>query len=245
MLNSKQIDEAFTTEAVIAESLGIKTGVKPEGKTKNLYRGWMLSGEEYLAFATANNLVIDLSEYLYTHYLPHWYRDFKDLTPTSIHTDNDNIYYLYGRAGLIKYPAVIKDWVKSQKDYWDEAMYVPTEEHVPLIAKKFKNLSVTINKGFVLREFVPLIAETRTWWIKGKHVLTSKHPDAFKIDSGLAGAINYILKQRNIVFAAVDIAQTHTGQIVLEVGNGQVSSVHSDSTWELYSLLKDLLIGEI
>ena len=66
-------------------------------------------------------------------------------------------------------PAVLRDYVKSTKHYWDEAAYIPElgdQAAAWAIAARFRGLrDDDFTGGFVVRRFERLAsAEVRTWW---------------------------------------------------------------------------------
>lgn len=79
-------------------------------------------------------------------------------------------------------PAVVRDYVKSMKHYWDEAAFVADVgdgEAAWKVASRLRQLREDdFVGGFVLREFEPFTsAEVRTWWVDGRCVLIGPHPD--------------------------------------------------------------------
>jgi hypothetical protein len=129
-------------------------------------------------------------------------------------------------------PALIKDWVKSMKHYWDEAAFIPDIRDtagVLQVARRFLELrNEDLVGGLVVRSFEQYQpGEARSWWIDGRCVLVSAHPDTPELTppddvdvTQLAGAVASIRSP----FTVVDLARTTSGQWrVVEVGDGQVS----------------------
>ncbi|MFF2042339.1 ATP-grasp domain-containing protein [Kitasatospora sp. NPDC058170] len=116
------------------------------------YRGWMLPSAGYAAFARAlagrgATLLTSPAGYASAHELPGWYGVFEGATPSSVwipvpaaaggaaseagaaaggaaapgHGELAAAVARLGGRG----PAVVKDYVKSRKDAWHEACYVP------------------------------------------------------------------------------------------------------------------------
>ena len=86
---------------------------------------------------------------------------------------------------------VVKDYVKSQKHYWQEACFIPAARDLPAVervVRKFLELQGDdLNEGLVFREFVPLkvvgthpksgmplAAEFRIFWLLGKPILSHR-----------------------------------------------------------------------
>ena len=79
-------------------------------------------------------------------------------------------------------PVVLRDYTKSMKHYWHEAMFIPDVADADAewaIAARFLELRAdSFVGGLVLRRFEPFTgAEVRTWWVDGHCALTTAHPD--------------------------------------------------------------------
>ena len=103
-LNSRMIDEAFQDQAIVLKSAGFGTsvfdidnnkiiGAQPEPGAVFVYRGWMMTPEEYSFFygwllgrQTGNQtgLITNPEQYLAAHYLPNWYPLVEALTPETL-----------------------------------------------------------------------------------------------------------------------------------------------------------------
>ena len=105
-------DYAFKREWEVAKEIGCKTALvnfdaysscptanpsaRMVGNVKSdyhgepaLYRGWMMSLEEYNSFYntvldTGYKLINNPQQYRYGHELPQWYEDYKDITPKTL-----------------------------------------------------------------------------------------------------------------------------------------------------------------
>lgn len=206
-----------------------------------LYRGWMLSVDDYrvLYEAVADiglELVTSPEQYANGHTLPGWYQLFEDFTPRSWHgQDLENA----------EYPAIVKDYVKSAKHLWDEACYIPDEVNKDKVINRFKQeRGDQFEGGLVLREYVPDLTgvEARTWWWEGQLILITHHPDspdelvAEVPTEDIADAV----QQLDAVFVSVDFAERDDGSwVVIEVGDGGVSDYpQSLSIAELYKRMQ-------
>src|SRR5205085_9417 len=78
--------------------------------------------------------------------------------------------------------AVLRDYTKSMKHHWHEAVYIPDLADPAAawaVAARFRQLrDDDFTGGFVLRRFESFTAaEVRTWWVGGVCRLAGPHPD--------------------------------------------------------------------
>ena len=221
-----------------------------------IYRGWMLKPEHYTLLYNAllkknYRLINSPVEYQNCHYLPDSYNYIKEYTPKTVwlKVENQQVNYehlfnkivTFGNAALI-----VKDFVKSQKHYWDTACFIPSaidKDQVESVVQKFIELQNTdLNEGLVIREFValndltthsksgmPLKQEYRLFFLNGNllgcynyweegEYSTEEHPP-LSMFTEIAGKV-----ENN--FFSMDIAKTKTGKwIIIELGDGQVSGL--------------------
>lgn len=155
-------------------------------------------------------------------------------------------------------PVILKDYVKSQKHYWEEACFIPNASDAAKsesVIRKFLELQDTdLNEGLVFREFVeletlathslsgmPLTKEFRVFVRDGKVVSVFKY-----WDEGDYGETEPVLKRFEALlpeikshFFSMDIAKQKNGDwIIVELGDGQVSGLpdNADKS-EFYSKL--------
>jgi hypothetical protein len=203
-----------------------------------VYRGWMLGAGRYAAMAGAlarrgATLRTAPAQYRRAHELPGWCADLAGWTPdTAWTTGADRAAFDKARAELGGGPAVLRDWAKSMKHYWDEAVYIPELGDAAAawrVASRLRELrGDEFTGGFVLRRFEEFTgAEVRTWWVTGECRLVGAHPDSPAelppADLDLAGLTSVIAGLR-LPFVTVDLARRADGAWrVIEVGDGQVS----------------------
>ena len=215
----------------------------PEGHPDAVYRGWMVRAVQYEALAgtlavRGVTLRTTPAQYRRAHELPGWYRAFAGLTPNSAWTSGDDrADFDKARAELgASGPAVVRDYVKSMKHYWETAMYIPDLADADTswqVASQFRTLrEEEYTGGFVLRRFEPFTSgEARTWWINGECALITSHPDPPQAPPAEPGSLPLAqIAQRvralGLAFAAVDLALRADGTWrVVEVGDGQVSGL--------------------
>jgi hypothetical protein len=130
----KQVDEAYAEEFNCLRDIGFETSVIsiesitsetskifpiPASGSKLVYRGWMLTTDEYsllvdAVVAVGAEMWISTDEYRSNHYLPNWYSLISDLTPeTHFFTIDDDLEGGLNELGWNKF--FIKDYVKSLK----------------------------------------------------------------------------------------------------------------------------------
>lgn len=221
-----------------------------------VYRGWMLKPHQYALLYNAllaknYRLLNSPVEYQNCHYLPDSYRFMSAHTPKTVWLTLPNQQVNYDQVfnamtAFGDAPLVVKDFVKSQKHYWDAACYISTaanKENVKSVVERFVELQGTdLNEGLVFRQYVPLndlIIHSKSgmplkqeyrlfffnkellgcydYWEEGEYLSGEKPPlDLFK---SIAEGV-----ESN--FFSMDIAKTKSGEwIIIELGDGQVAGL--------------------
>ncbi len=252
----RQPDEHFAAEAAAAADAGIDVAVVdhdglcdpggaeaavarvPRDSGDAVYRGWMLTGSQYSAFAhglagRGASLRTSADQYRRGHEFPGWYPALASVTPQSAWTASDlQEDFSHACASLGSGPAVVRDYVKSMKHYWDEAAFIPDLTDAAAawkIASRFRELrEEEFTGGFVVRRFEQFIsAEARTWWVDGTCRLVTAHPDTpGEIPSGRLDLALFapLIASLNLPFITADLVHRADGAWrVIEVGDGQVS----------------------
>lgn len=255
VLRPRRPDEHFAAEAAAARAAGwvvalvdhdaLAAGGDADAAVARVpagadavYRGWMLGAGAYAGMAGALHrrgvsLRTDAARYRRAHELPGWSAALAGWTPdTTWTTGDDRAGFDRARAELGRGPAVLRDWTKSMKHYWDEAVYLPDLTDADAawrVASRLRELrGDEFTGGFVLRRFEHFIgAEVRTWWVNGECRLLSAHPDSPEelppadLDLSLLGPV---VAGLGLPFVTVDLRQRTDGVWrVIEVGDGQVS----------------------
>jgi hypothetical protein len=203
-----------------------------------VYRGWMIPPPRYRVLGEALHdrgfeLRTSPDDFAGAHHLPNWYHSVADLTAESVWTSGTDLDQLTVIADRLGHgPAVLKDYSKSEKHYWDEAMFIPElSDHGRLqaVARRFLELRAdSFDTGFVLRRFESWEPfEWRTWWVDGDCVAATAHPDTPSVlpDHLDVGALRSQIKSLELPFISVDLAMSSStgGLRVVEIGDGQVS----------------------
>ncbi|MEU8218337.1 ATP-grasp domain-containing protein [Micromonospora taraxaci] len=203
-----------------------------------VYRGWMLRSEQYAMFAEVlaeRGVVLrtGAEQYRLAHELPGWYAALASVTPLSVWTTgSEPADFDHARAVLGAGPAVLRDYSKSMKHYWDEAAFIPDLGEGAAawsVARRFLELrDDDFVGGLVLRRFERFAStEVRTWWIDGVCVLVGPHPDSpndpAPVEVDLA-PVPALVGGLGLPFITVDLALREDGVWrVIELGDGQVS----------------------
>jgi ATP-grasp domain, R2K clade family 3 len=225
-----------------------------EGEVQGIYRGWMLQLNDYQLLyegllAKNIRLVNTPDEYAFCHYLPNNYETIRDKTPKSVWMDlsdgytDESILELVGGFG--NHPIIVKDYVKSQKHYWEDACFIPNpidHAHLLQVTKRFLELQdIDLNIGLVYRAFIefeplvnhsisgmPLTKEFRVF-VKDKRIInTLKYWDEGEYNDELPDLAQFQpeIERINSHFYTMDIAQTKTGDwLIVELGDGQTAGL--------------------
>lgn len=243
---------ASLTSVALLDSYSFGDSLKlqiPEGfSSPVVYRGWMLSADEYRELHAALEargfaMLTDPESYIQAHSMDGWVERFAGLTPsTRILPATVSEDELLGAAASL--PSgdgfFLKGTVKSEPGF----SRAQTAEELPGLLERFRDFSGISDSGQIaLRSFVPLdgtVAELRTWWIDGYLSLIDVHPnfaekgledplDGYRLENS---AIDFTaklapkLKELSNRFLTADIALTDAGDwILVELGDGQVSGL--------------------
>jgi hypothetical protein len=246
-LRPRMVDEHFAGQAAVVREAGgqvalIDHDALVQGRTEASvrrvpptlgpawYRGWMIGSDRYATLADAGvDLITTPGEYRRAHEFPGWYTDFADVTPASVWTSDVDADLAELVAPLGDGPGIVKDFVKSRKHEWDEACYIPDLTDTPALTRVVRTFverqAESLAGGIVLRAFEQFDrGEARVWWLDGKPILVSPHPDTPDVnpDPDLSVVPSGALPR----FATTDLARRSDGEWrVIEVGDGQVSDL--------------------
>jgi hypothetical protein len=273
MLDEKNPDSAYKEEVNAVNSLGVEFSLinfealiyegnvsKAVRRVKEqpveitrLYRGWMLNPNQYSTLYRALlqrgiRLINDSDEYKHCHYLPDSYSAIEKHTARSIWLslpiDNnfDPIMDALGSFGSS--PVIVKDYVKSQKHYWNEAFYIPSasdSDAVQRIVSRFIELQGSdLNEGLVFREFIeldpigahaksgmPLTREYRLFFLNGDLLYSAEYWNAdYQNVVPPIERFTEVAKAVKSHFFTMDIAKRLNGDwIIVELGDGQVAGL--------------------
>lgn len=250
--------EALTQEANVQRVVRM---ISP-GETQPelaIYRGWMLTPAQYellyeALLAKGLKLINDPVQYRHCHFLPGWFDLLKEHTSKSVWFPIEELgdslsgpilkKLLAGLSIFEGSPAIVKDYVKSEKHRWHEACFIPDSRDSSVVfrvSSKFLELrGHNLQGGLVFRQFeefkpltthsqsgMPLIEEYRLFVMDGQivHWIPYWEEGEYNGQPPLAefAEIARIPRSR---FFSMDIAQTKDGRwLVVELGDGQVTGL--------------------
>ncbi|HFK5505658.1 ATP-grasp domain-containing protein [Elizabethkingia anophelis] len=284
----KKVDEDFESQFNAARENGFDTllfnyedltspnryavatkDIKPAEKLSDiLYRGWMLTPEQYSILyndllSKNYKLVNNPREYQNCHYLPDSLQFIEDKTPKTIFGKYENeksIDDILEQAKIFgNSPVILKDYVKSEKHDWETACFVENASDIDKLKQSVNNLislrGKYLNEGIVIREFVPLTPLTNH--SKSGMPLTEEYR-LFFYNKKLIEVYNYweegeynlsrpdttlfeeIAGNIESAFFSMDIARLQNGEfIIIELGDGQVAGLPDNTDeTEFYRKLK-------
>ncbi len=190
----------------------------PEGATV-LYRGWMLTPENYARLneavaAKRAELKTSPEQYKRCHYLPGWYERCRDLTiPTVFAREDSDFSALLAPLGWQKY--FVKDFVKSLTTA--RGSVAATIEEVYEVVTLLRHYRGQVEGGVCIREFTGLRNETEERYFVFNGI-------AHAHEGGAPDIVKEVASRVQSPFFSVDVVQTEAGGlVVIELGDGQVS----------------------
>ena len=216
----------FDTSVISLENLSLgaaKIHPQPHPDEKLIYRGWMISPDDYSLLVnavrnTGADLWIDRDEYLRTHYLPNWYPLLQDLTPETYWFALDaNLESELSKLGWSKF--FIKDYVKSLKTSIGSIINDPSE--ISTVVTEMSKFRGTIEGGICVRKVEEFINETER-----RYFVINGRAFAASIATKIPDIVTECTQRINSKFFSVDIIETIDGcQRIVEIGDGQVSGL--------------------
>jgi len=271
-LDSHEPDFMYSAEVAAVKSLGLDYGlinfeeliggnpskaiqrIKPQVDTPGIYRGWMLKPAQYEQLYSALlsrgiRLINDRTAYQHCHYLPDSYDIIAPYTPQSVWLKTDGQVAMNDIMNSLSVfgdqPLIVKDYVKSQKHYWNEACYIPNAADsvaVERVVRRFLELQGDdLNEGLVFRSFVefeplsthaksgmPLTKEFRVFYLDGEalsYVEYWEQGDYQNLTPPLE-KFDEVAKNIQSRFFTMDIAKRKNGDwMIVELGDGQVAGL--------------------
>lgn len=256
--------DPFDVEADAAEALGVDTyqadlsallsgdasraltGVPERGRLRLLYRGWMLTEEEYGALdeavqALGHRLMTTPEQYAAANYLPNWYPRLAGYTARSVWTEGTDAAEAWHAARALGPPPwIVKDHVKSAKERWAEACFVPAgatrEDFERTCANLMDERGDRFERGFVIRRFLPLKVygrtpagpahlEFRLFFGRGRLIAAEPYHE-FDVEVPDFTAFEPLGRRIPSPFFTLDVAMLEDGGwAVVEVNDGGVSGL--------------------
>jgi len=254
-------EDRFELEALAAEELGIESYAIPIEPLVNgdperalrrlprprerrwLYRGWMLSEEEYTALHEAvadrgEELVVDPSSFAEAAYAPAYLPLLGAHTAPARWTEGESSQEAWEAAQeLGPAPWILKDHVKSAKEAWYRACFVPagaTFDDFSATCERLLELrGDRFERGFVIKKYLELA--TLPGWTPEQRRVTDEHRLVFwegklvahapyyDVESELEDPAQFAFLGRTIdsPFFTADVARLAAGgYTVIEVNDG-------------------------
>jgi hypothetical protein len=200
-----------------------------------------------------SKLVNSFEQHLYIADIINWYSDLKEYTPATYNT-----WYNLPQGSY-----VLKGKTNSRKHQWNELMFAPTVEDVPIIANRLYNDTFISDQEIIVREYIPLkqfttaingLPITNEWrafyykqnllsigfyWSNFEEHKPYEYPPLDAIT--LLNEVSKIVSQ-NTNFYVLDIAQTKKGNwILIEINDAQMSGLSCNTAEDLYSNLANVI----
>lgn len=204
-----------------------------------IYRGWMMSAIEYQFFyqalaANGCHLINTPNQYQHAHWLPKNYGVIEAHTPRSEWLNSGSMKLetmLAAAQSLGDGPYIVKDYVKSEKAYWNEACFIPSLDFVQPVVSRFVELrGPELEGGLVFREYVPLAddgLEYRIFYLDGEPIYVTRHEGSPLYSSLPDPMFNHVAHKVDSRFFTMDVARrADTGEwMIMELGDGQVAGL--------------------
>lgn len=254
-------EDRFEIEVDAAEELGIESYAIPLDPIVNgeperalrrlpkprhrtwLYRGWMLSEEEYTALYEAmadrgEELLVDPESFAEAMYMPNYVPLLGSATAPTRWTEGEDIREAWEIAQELGPPPwIVKDHVKSAKERWHRACFVPEgatfEDFAEVCDQLLQVRGDRFERGFVVRKYLDLA--TLPGWAPGRRRVTDEHRLVFwegrlvahapylDVESELDNPAQFAFLGRTIgsPFFTADVARlAGGGYTVIEVNDG-------------------------
>jgi hypothetical protein len=257
-------DDRFELEALAAEELGIESYAVPLDPIVNgdperalrrlprpryrrwLYRGWMLNEEEYTALCEAmadrdEELVVDPESFALATYAPSYIPLLGEHTAPTRWTEGEDIREAWELAQELGPPPwIVKDHVKSAKEAWHRACFVPDgagyEDFAEICERLLDARGDRFERGFVVKRYLELATlpgftaeqrrvtdEHRLVFWRGRLVA---HAPYYDVESTLSESERFEFLGHAIdsPFFTADVARLEKGgHTVIEINDGGCS----------------------
>jgi len=243
----------------------------PEAATI-IYRGWILKPADYEALefgvrSRGSLLLTSVEEYRTGNELPLWYPHVKE-TPRSIWTPPGDV----DMASVVTqvaeafgdHPVLLKDYVKSRKQDWHDACFIPSGadgENVRRVVGNFLEITGdTRLGGLVFRDFLPLkqigihpksrmplVNEYRGFFYKGTLFFLTRYWVDGAVYDGCdtpdPAWMHEVTKGVRSPFFTADVAQKDDGTwALIEIGDGGPSGLPNEQDADIfYECLRHLI----
>jgi hypothetical protein len=264
--SAQNAEDRFELEAIAAEELGLESFAiplddvvageperalrrlpRPKGRCW-LYRGWMLSEEEYTALHEAmddrgERLWIDPESFAEATYAPNYLPLLGDSTAPARWTEGESVSEAWEVAQELGPPPwIVKDHVKSAKEAWHRACFVPQgasfEDFATVCDQQLELRGDRFERGFVIKRYLHL-AELPGWTPERRRVTDEHrlvfwdgrliaHAPYYDVESALENPTQFahLGQALSSPFFTADVARLASGgYTVLEINDGGCSTL--------------------
>lgn len=234
-----EISSPWKEEYEIAKKIGLNVATFDEEEytiKQNLldkvvvYRGWMLSVENYKKLIKAvekkkGAMLINEHQFKQINSFSSWYEKLEEYTIKSYFVqDFSELDALF--EGEKSY--FVKDQLKSLGS--EKSIAHSKDEAIEIYNEIQKNRDFEIeDNGICLREVVSIEDEERFFVMDGHIISSSKNQDRLMFVQNIT---NIILEDLQIVFASIDVAYCNGKNILVELGGLQVSDMNKEGDLE-------------
>jgi hypothetical protein len=217
----------------------------PAKDTVLLYRGWMFRESEYRRLQSALHergyaLFTSPEAYAEAHYLPNHYAKIRSQTAPAAWTEGTNLDAAWRAARTLgNGPWIVKDHVKSAKQRWESACFIPQNADRAAFDEICNNLLAyqgeRFERGFVFKQFVPLARigesaygyplceEYRLFFYRHRLLSAAPYDREGGSENDFA-RFEEVAGRFQSEFLTIDVAKmADGGWLILEAGDGGVS----------------------
>jgi ATP-grasp domain-containing protein len=257
--------DSFEVEVLALEQLGIESYAlplepivlgdaeralrhlpRPQNRTW-LYRGWMLREEEYSALYEAiadrdEELIVDPESFAEATFAPNYLPLLGAHSAPARWTESDDIMEAWDVAQALGPPPwVVKDYVKSAKEEWLRACFVPegadVEDFAAICTRLLELRGEAFETGFVVKKYLELA--TLPGWTSDRRRVTDEHRLVYwegrlvahapyqDVDSTLENPTEFAFLGRSLrsPFFTADVARlARGGWTIIEINDGGTST---------------------
>ena len=231
----------FNVLKIDEETLNVK---KDLSEQLVIYRGWMMSNECYSKLLTSvsnkgGEMITTLDNFRNANKFSFWYDRLSEFTMNSITTsDFSELDKLFKENKSF----FIKDELKSLGD--GKSIANSKEEAIEIYnkIKASRDFSIKDNQ-MCLREVISLDNEERFFTINGKVIGTHQNKERINFVEKIA---NIALNELGLSSISIDVASSNSEDILIEIGDFQVSDMNKDGNLEFieqyFKILKNELV---
>jgi len=248
-----ELTSPWDTEYNIAKELGINVCLFDE-ETLNIlkcdltdqviiYRGWMISIQDYIKLSEnikkkGGVMFIPSEQYKKANTFSNWYNLLNRYTMKS--------YFIKDFSKLDDYFNDGKEWfVKDDLKSLGgkKSIAKNSKQAIEIYNQIQENRDFKIeNNGICLREVIDIYDEERFFALNGEILGIHLDKDRLKLANQIA---KKIFEKLNLVFISIDIGRSELKNILVEVGDFQISDINKEGDVkkikECYSILKKLI----